>query len=360
MNRLNNKIVFTGGGSAGHVTPNLALIARLRERGWSVDYIGSADGIERSIIGEAGIRYHVISSGKLRRYFDLQNFKDPFKVVKGLWDAYRILRKLKPNAVFSKGGFVSVPVVVAAWMNRIPAIIHESDMTPGLANRLSVPFAAKVCVTFPESARHLPAGKAETTGLPIRDEMLRGNPLKGLSLCDFHRQKPILLAMGGSLGSRAINEAVRGDLRRLLEKFQVVHICGKGNADPQLEGVRGYRQFEFVSAGLPDLMAMADVVVSRAGSTSIFEFLSLRKPMLLVPLSRNASRGDQILNAESFRARGYAEVLEEERLSADTLHRLAEQLYEHRDAYVERMKQHSNQDSIARIIELIERHSRRR
>ncbi|PYI54575.1 undecaprenyldiphospho-muramoylpentapeptide beta-N-acetylglucosaminyltransferase [Paenibacillus flagellatus] len=352
-------IVFTGGGSAGHVTPNLALIARLKERGWTVDYIGSADGIEKSIIGETGIPFHAISSGKLRRYFDLKNFKDPFKVLKGVYDAYRIIRKLKPDAVFSKGGFVSVPVVVAAWMNRIPVLIHESDMTPGLANKLSIPFATKVCVTFPETIRHLAGGKAEWTGLPIRDEVLRGNALKGLAVCDFHRQKPILFVMGGSLGSRAINEALRGGLDRLLEKFQIAHICGKGNLDPAFDGKRGYRQFEYVTGGLPDLLAMADVVVSRSGSTSIFEFLSLRKPMLLVPLSRNASRGDQILNAESFRSQGYGEVLEEERMTAGTLAEAVFRLYDERDRYVERMKSHSNQDSIARIVGLIERSARR-
>jgi UDP-N-acetylglucosamine--N-acetylmuramyl-(pentapeptide) pyrophosphoryl-undecaprenol N-acetylglucosamine transferase len=351
-------IVFTGGGSAGHVTPNLALIARLKEQGWRVDYIGSADGIEREIIEEAGIRFHPISSGKLRRYFDLQNFKDPFKVMKGVADAYRIIRKLKPNAVFSKGGFVSVPVVLAGWMNRVPVLIHESDMTPGLANKLSIPFASKVCVTFPETVRQLSGGKAELTGLPIRDEMLRGSASKGISMCDFHKQKPVLFVMGGSLGSRVINEAVRSGLERLLERFQIVHLCGKGNVDPALSGIRGYRQFEYVTTELPDLLAMADVVVSRSGSTSIFEFLYMCKPMLLVPLSKNASRGDQILNAESFRAQGYCEVLEEERMTADVLAERVFQLYDHRSEYVERMKGHSNQDSISSIIGLIGRTAR--
>ncbi|MEF3305541.1 undecaprenyldiphospho-muramoylpentapeptide beta-N-acetylglucosaminyltransferase [Paenibacillus sp. GYB003] len=351
-------IVFTGGGSAGHVTPNLALIAKLKERGWRVDYIGSTDGIEKSIIEGAGIRYHPISSGKLRRYFDPKNFKDPFKVMKGVVDAYRIIRKLKPNAVFSKGGFVSVPVVVAGWMNRVPVIIHESDMTPGLANKLSLPFASRICVTFPETMRHLSRGKAECTGLPIREEMLRGSAVKGRHLCEFHTQKPVLFIMGGSLGSKAINDAVRGGLDRLLQRFQIVHICGKGHIASELAGVRGYRQFEFVTAELPDLLAMADVVVSRSGSTSIFEFLSLRKPMLLVPLTKNASRGDQILNAESFRSQGFGEVLEEERMTPDSLTEELLRLYEHRDTYIARMQSHSNQDSIARIIGLIEQSAR--
>ncbi|MBD2861820.1 undecaprenyldiphospho-muramoylpentapeptide beta-N-acetylglucosaminyltransferase [Paenibacillus oceani] len=353
-------IVFTGGGSAGHVTPNLALISRLRESGWNVNYIGSADGIEKTIIEEARIPFHPISSGKLRRYFDLKNFKDPFKVIKGVFDAYRTIRKLKPDAVFSKGGFVSVPVVVAGWMNRIPVIIHESDMTPGLANKLSVPFASHICVTFPETLRHMPGGKAECTGLPIRDEVKRGSKAKGLSLCDFHSRKPVLFIMGGSLGARAINEAVRSGLSRLLETFQIVHLCGKGHADPQLNGVRGYRQFEYVTTELPDLLAMADVVVSRSGSTSIFEFLSLRKPMLLVPLSKNASRGDQILNAESFRSQGFSDVLEEEQLTSDTLLDGLLRLYEQRETYINRMNAYSNQDSVMQIIALIERLSEAR
>lgn len=353
-------IVFTGGGSAGHVTPNLALIARLKQLGWRVDYIGSAQGIEKSIMEEAGIPFHPISSGKLRRYFDLQNFKDPFKVMKGVLDAYRIIRRLKPDAVFSKGGFVSVPVVFAGWMNRVPVIIHESDMTPGLANKLSIPFATKVCVTFPETVRHLPSGKSEVTGLPIREEMLKGSASKGLAACDFHRQKPVLFVMGGSLGSRAINEAVRVSLDRLLERFQIVHICGKGNVDPTLQQVRGYRQFEYVSTQLPDLLAMADVVISRSGSTSIFEFLSLHKPMLLVPLTKNASRGDQILNAQSFRAQGFGEVLEEERLDGETLASEIIRLYENRGTYIANMAGRSNQDSIARIVGLLESVSQRK
>ncbi|MDF2722634.1 MAG: UDP-diphospho-muramoylpentapeptide beta-N-acetylglucosaminyltransferase [Paenibacillus sp.] len=355
-----NSIIFTGGGSAGHVTPNLALIGKLKEMGWKIDYIGSSDGIEKGIIAEAGLPFHAISSGKLRRYFDLKNVKDPFKVAKGVVDAYRVIRKLKPNIIFSKGGFVTVPVVVAAWMNRVPVIIHESDMTPGLANRLSTPFASKVCVTFPETTRHLPGGKVELTGLPIRQEVLQGNAWKGLNACDFHKLKPVLLIMGGSLGSKAINNAVRGDLDRLLDKFQIVHLCGKGNIDEALSKVRGYRQFEYVTSELPDLLAMADVVVSRSGSTSIFEFLSLRKPMLLVPLPLSASRGDQILNAKSFAAQGYCEVLDEEQLTAELLGDKLFDLYDRRDEYIGRMQSHSNQDSISRIVKLIAETARRR
>jgi UDP-N-acetylglucosamine--N-acetylmuramyl-(pentapeptide) pyrophosphoryl-undecaprenol N-acetylglucosamine transferase len=313
------KIVFTGGGSAGHVTPNLAIMAKLRTQGWEMEYIGSRDGIEKEIIEHESIPFHHISSGKLRRYFDLKNLKDPFKVLKGVADAYRLLRKIKPHIVFSKGGFVSVPVILASRLTGIPVITHESDLTLGLANKISLPFASRICVTFPETLHKMSSRKALCTGLPIREQMLQGKPKCGLQLCDFHSQKPILFIMGGSLGAQRINETIRQSLDRLLPQYQIIHICGKGHLDASLASVRGYRQFEYVKDELPDLLACADLVISRAGSTSIFEFLELRKPMLLIPLTKQASRGDQILNAESFERMGYAKVLYEEDLSPESL-----------------------------------------
>jgi UDP-N-acetylglucosamine--N-acetylmuramyl-(pentapeptide) pyrophosphoryl-undecaprenol N-acetylglucosamine transferase len=313
------KIVFTGGGSAGHVTPNLALIEKLKKLGWSMEYIGSADGIEKGIVEGTGVPFHPIASGKLRRYFDLKNFKDPLNVLKGAMQSYRLLKRIKPDVVFSKGGFVSVPVIFGSWLNRIPVIIHESDYTPGLANKISLPLAARVCVTFPETLRHIKGEKAVCTGLPIREQILQGKALNGLTLCDFHKQKPVLLVVGGSLGAQKINEAVRASLDTLLEQYQIIHICGKGNVSEELQGRRGYKQFEYVSEQLPDLFAASSVVVSRAGSTSIFELLALRKPMLLIPLTLQASRGDQLLNAESFRKQGFARVLFEEDLSPEAL-----------------------------------------
>ncbi|WP_284638757.1 undecaprenyldiphospho-muramoylpentapeptide beta-N-acetylglucosaminyltransferase [Paenibacillus silviterrae] len=348
------KIIFTGGGSAGHVTPNLAIMAKLRPRGWDMEYIGSRDGIEKEIIDQEGIPFHHISSGKLRRYFDVKNFKDPINVVKGVAEAYRLLRRLKPDLVFSKGGFVSVPVILASWLNRIPVIAHESDFTPGLANKISTPFASRVCVTFPETLRYLKSSKGECTGLPIRDRILEGKPLKGLTLCDFHSQKPVLLVMGGSLGAQAINRIIREELDALLERYQIIHICGKGHVDAVFEGRRGYKQFEYVSQELPDLLACADVVVSRAGSTSIFEFLALQKPMLLIPLSLQASRGDQILNAKSFQQQGYCRVVQEEELNAAALLEGLEALYDGRDSYRRQMAASPYLNGTDRIVELIE------
>jgi UDP-N-acetylglucosamine--N-acetylmuramyl-(pentapeptide) pyrophosphoryl-undecaprenol N-acetylglucosamine transferase len=348
------KIVFTGGGSAGHVTPNIAIIPKLQQAGWAVEYIGSKDGIEKGIIQDAGIQYHGIASGKLRRYFDVKNFKDPFKVLQGVFQAYRVLRKVKPQVVFSKGGFVTVPVIIASWMNKIPVIIHESDMSPGLANKLSTPFATKVCVTFPETMKHFDPQKVVHTGSPIREDVLQGDRKKGLELCGFFSHKPVLLIIGGSLGSEKINQSVRGILDTLLETFQVVHLTGKGHVDEAFVGKKGYKQFEYLGPELPDVFAMTDVVISRAGANSIFEFLALKKPNVLIPLSRAASRGDQILNAQSFGKMGYSHVLFEEDLKEESLLQAVRETYENRAQYVENMGKSELQNTVATIVELIE------
>lgn len=305
------KIVMTGGGTAGHVTPNIALIPSLRQAGYEISYIGSYNGIEKNLIEAQNIPYYGIASGKLRRYFDPKNFTDPFRVGKGFFQARAILKKIKPDIVFSKGGFVSVPVVLAAKTRHIPSIIHESDMTPGLANKLAIPCATKVCCNFPETVKYLPEGKAVLTGSPIRGELLTGSRPAALKFCGFDTRHPILLVIGGSSGSIVINTAVRHSLDTLLEQFQVIHLCGKNNLDPALENRTGYAQFEYISENLPDIFAAADLVISRAGANTICELLALRKPNILIPLSKNASRGDQILNARSFAAQGFSKVIEE-------------------------------------------------
>ena len=294
------RIILTGGGTAGHVTPNIALLPRLRELQYDIHYIGSYNGMEKQLVEQQGIPYHGISSGKLRRYFSLQNFTDPFRVLKGFSEANRLIKQLKPDVIFSKGGFVSVPVVIAGKKNHVPVIIHESDMTPGLANKLSIPSAAKVCCNFPETVKLLPEGKAVLTGSPIREELFTGKREEGLRLCGFNEDKPVLLVIGGSLGSVAINNAIRNNIDALLEKYQIIHLCGRNNLDESLEGREGYKQFEYVKAELKHYFACANVVVSRAGANAICELLALRKPNILIPLGLEASRGDQILNAESF------------------------------------------------------------
>ena len=348
------KIVLTGGGTAGHVTPNLALLPYLKEKGCTIDYIGSYEGIEKGLIETAGIPYHGISSGKLRRYFDLKNFSDPLKVMKGFFEARKLLKKLKPDIVFSKGGFVSVPVVLAAKTRQIPCIIHESDITPGLANRICIPMAKKVCANFPETMKYLPEEKAVLTGTPIREELFQGNKIAGLDFCGFTANKPVIMIVGGSTGAMALNEAVRNLLPTLLRDYQIVHLCGKGKMAEEHQNVKGYRQFEYVSKEMKDLFAAADLVISRAGANSICELLALRKPHILIPLSAAASRGDQILNAESFENQGFSYVLQEEDLTNDTLLRAIRSVMEHKKEYMEAMEKSKLNEAIPTILNLLE------
>ena len=279
------KIILTGGGTAGHVTPNIALLPALKEAGYEVEYIGSYNGMEKELIEKEGIPYHGISSGKLRRYFDWKNFSDPFRVIHGYGQARSLIKKIKPAIIFSKGGFVSVPVVLAAKSLHVPAIIHESDMTPGLANRIAMRGAVKICCNFPETLKYLPEGKGVLTGSPIRQQLLHGDRQKALEFTGLPGEKPILLIIGGSLGSVFINNAVRGALDELLERFEIIHLCGKGNLDHSLDGKKGYVQYEYISKELPDLFAAADLVISRAGANAICELLALHKPNILIPLS---------------------------------------------------------------------------
>ena len=353
MEAFMKTIILTGGGTAGHVTPNLALIPSLKAAGYDIQYIGSYNGMERKLIENAGIPYDGISSGKLRRYFDLKNFSDPFRVLKGYAEALKILRKYKPDVLFSKGGFVAVPVVLAAKHYHIPTIIHESDMTPGLANKLCIPSAKWVCCNFPETLKYLPAGKAVLTGSPIRAELLQGDRLAGLQYTNLSAAKPIILVIGGSLGSVKVNGAVRSILPKLLEQFQVIHICGKGNLDESLIGTSGYVQYEYVDSPLKHLFAAADLIVSRAGANSICEILALRKPNVLIPLSAAASRGDQILNANSFAKQGYSTVLEEEKVTDDTLFDAIHDTYENRRTFIENMEKSHLNNAIDTIMKLI-------
>lgn len=348
------RIILTGGGTAGHVTPNIALIPKLTNLGYDIHYIGSYNGIEKDLIEPFGIPYHGISSGKLRRYFSMQNFTDPFRVVKGFSEARKLIKELKPDVIFSKGGFVSVPVVLAGKRCKVPVIIHESDMTPGLANKIAIPSATKVCCNFPETLDSLPKGKAVLTGSPIRQELLSGNKIAALEMCGFTSDKPVILVIGGSLGSVAVNNAVRESLPGLLKDFQIIHLCGKGKTEESLKNTKGYCQFEYIKTELKDIFALADIVISRAGANAICELLALRKPNLLIPLSAKASRGDQILNARSFERQGFSMVIEEENLSEDTLIPAVHELYDNRAKYKEAMKGSSQQDSIDTIVSLIE------
>lgn len=348
------KIILTGGGTAGHVTPNIALIPELQKRGYEIHYIGSKDGIETKLMAEFDIPYYGISSGKLRRYFDVKNFTDPARIIKGYAEAAKIIKKIKPNVIFSKGGFVTVPVVFAAKRKKVPCVLHESDISPGLANRLCIPSAAAICANFPETLSHLPKEKAHLTGSPIRKELFSGNRLKGLDFCGFSTSKPVILVIGGSLGSVRVNEAVREILPQLLEKYQVIHLCGKDKVDESLKDTEGYVQFEYIQKELCDLLDAADLVISRAGANAICELLALHKPNILIPLSLEASRGDQILNAKSFEKQGFSYVIQEEELTSERLLEAVTEVYDNKSNYIHAMENSDQHNAVKKIADIID------
>ena len=348
------KIVLTGGGTAGHVTPNIALLPALKESGYEVTYMGSYDGIEKKLIADFNIPYVGISTGKFRRYLDPKNLTDPFRVIKGFSEARKFLKQYKPDVVFSKGGLVGVPVVRAAASLGIPCVIHESDMTPGLANKLCIPVAKKVCCNFPETLKLLPEEKAVLTGTPIRVELSQGNKLAGLDMCGFSANKPVIMVIGGSLGAASVNKAVRETLPLLSEDFQIVHLCGKGKIDNLYLSTPGYKQFEYIKAELKDLFAMADIVISRAGANAICELLALKKPNILIPLPAASSRGDQLLNAASFESQGFSIVINEDDLTPQLLADKVHELYFNRQNYHDAMSKSGQMDSVKTIMKLLD------
>lgn len=347
------KIILTGGGTAGHVTPNLALVDSLKETGFEIEYIGSYEGIEKTLASDYGLKYHGIATGKLRRYFDLKNFTDPFRVIGGFFQAAKLMKEIKPDIVFSKGGFVSVPVVLAAGRKKIPVIIHESDMTPGLANKISFKYATKICCNFPETVKNLPKDKAVLTGSPIRAELFSGDSKKAKEFCGFTDDKPVVMVMGGSLGAANVNKAVRSILPELLKTFNVIHLCGKGKLDTELMNMPGYVQYEYIKDELKDLFALTSVIVSRAGANAICEIVALGIPNVLIPLPADASRGDQILNAESFEKQGFSVVMDEHKITDELLLNTINSVYENRDKYISAMRNSSQTNSVAVVCDLI-------
>lgn len=351
----NNTIILTGGGTAGHVSLNEAIIPELVKKKYNVHYIGSYNGIEKTIIGERfpEIPYHSISNGKLRRYFSLKNFSDPFKVLYGTLQALTVLKKVKPSLIFSKGGFVSVPVVLAAKLANIPVVIHESDLTPGLANKIASSFAEHIFTVFDDTVKHLPDSKASSIGAILRPDLFQGDLKLAEELTGFDASKPTVIVMGGSQGSAIINDVIKQNIDQLTSEFQLIHLCGKGNLDESLIGKPHYKAFEYVTTELPHLMKMTDFVISRAGSNSIFEFLELKKPMLLIPLSIHASRGDQVLNANYFEKQGYAYVLEEENLSASTFIDSFQRMVEEKEEMIDRMFEVNSSKTPEQFVELL-------
>lgn len=351
--KTDKRIVLTGGGTTGHVSVNLALIPLLKREGWDIYYMGSKNGIEKDLISPIeGVKYVSIPTGKLRRYFDFENVKDIFKVIGGIIQSIFKIAKIKPNVVFSKGGFVSVPVLTGAYFNRIPSITHESDLTPGLANRLVQPFVKTVFTNFPDTVKYIKSGKGKFLGPVIRESLLNGDRLRAKSALAIANNKPTILVMGGSLGAKNLNNIVRANLDELLKSYNVIHSCGKDGMDKSIEK-DGYYQFEYINEDLRDILALSDIVVSRAGANAIFEFLYYKKPMLLIPLPTNQSRGDQIDNAKSFEKNGYAIMREEEKLDSDSLLSSINDIYNNRQFFIDNMSKVNFDDTVSKIYQEI-------
>ena len=340
------KIVLTGGGTAGHVIPHLALLEDLKGAFSDIYYIGSKSGIEKVIIENEKIPYYGITVVKLKRKLSFSNLMIPFKLIKGISEAKKVLRSLKPDIVFSKGGFVSVPVVMAAKRLKIPVVLHESDMTMGLANRISIRYCKKVLTTFESTAKNIKKGKGVFTGAPIRPKLYKGSKEKGLKQLNFKEVKPVLLVIGGSSGAVIINEILRKNLNSL-NSFNVVHITGRGNKLYELES-GAYRQIEFFES-IEDIFAAADLIVSRAGSNAITEFLALKKPALLIPLPKGVSRGDQVLNAGYFEKKGYSLVLQQACLTGDNFISKINELIRKKQVLIFNMSGAKNTDGTKKI-----------
>lgn len=345
------RILLTGGGSAGHVTPNLALIDALTAEGWEVHYAGSAEGIERRLVEGKVAAYHVVPVGKLRRYFSWENARDVLRVLRGLWVGWRIVGRLRPSVIFSKGGFVSVPAVVGGALRGVPVLAHESDFSPGLATRLVAPLVTTVCTTFRET--HVPrARRLRFVGSPLRPSLRAGERPRGLSFLGFSGERPVLLVVGGSLGATALNRALRASLAALTARYDIVHLCGAGKEEPSLEGP-AYRQFAYLNEAYGDVLAAADRVVSRAGANGLFELLALRKVSLLVPLGRDASRGDQLENSAWATAQGYALTVQEPALGEGGLDAALEALETQAPALAEALERFEAPDALAEVMALL-------
>jgi UDP-N-acetylglucosamine--N-acetylmuramyl-(pentapeptide) pyrophosphoryl-undecaprenol N-acetylglucosamine transferase len=355
MNSMHKKtILFTGGGTAGHVTPNLALIEAY---GDTVDlhYIGMKDSIEQNLLKETKVPFYTISAGRLRRYMTFKHLGEPFKLVKGFFQAYRLLSKINPDIIFSKGGFVAVPVVAAAWFKKIPVVAHESDMTPGLANRLCFPFLQTICVNFPEVKKYFKhPERVHVTGTPVRQFLMKGSRKKGLEITGFDTKRKTIIVIGGSLGSVIINKVVRNALPELLKKYQVIHICGKGNLSSDLKDTAHYYQLEFVQKEFADLLALSDVAISRSGANMLYELLTLAKPHLLIPLSKKASRGDQIDNALHFEKQGVSLVIQEESLNENNLINKVEELLADEADYVRKIKDLKMESATQKVKDILD------
>lgn len=349
-------IVVTGGGTAGHVIPSIPIIQRLLADGLKVSFIGSTSGLEELLVEGVELDFYGITTGKLRRYFSFENLVDAFRVFVGIWQAFGLIRRIKPVVVFSKGGYVAFPVVFAAWLNRVPVVAHESDLTPGLANRLCLPFVKSLCLNFPETS--VRARNVLVTGTAVRPDLLNGDAEQGRIWLGAPQAARVLVVVGGSLGAAAINQVVRESLARLCETYFVVHVCGAHQIDESYDRP-GYAQYEYIANEWGDVLATADLVISRSGANALYELLALKKVNILIPLSRRVSRGDQIENAEMAERRGWSFVVPEENLNTDTLLSAVEFVERDRAYWLNNLQTFEVRDSVTLIYEELARVARR-
>lgn len=355
MGIMNNKLIFmAGGGTAGHVNPNLALVKPLQKMGYTVEYLGQKNEIEYALAQKEGLTFHEVASGRLHRSLNPDTLLTPFRVVKGIIQAVRLIHERRPALIFCKGGFASLPPAVAGWLTRTKVILHESDMTPGLANKLCAPFARRICTTFEATTKHLPKKKAVFTGTPIRESLTSGSREKGFAITGLDPNgAPVILVMGGSQGAGALNDAIINNLELLTQDYQIVHLYGSEHGDFKVPEQKGYFGLAYAGEELPDLYAMADLLFSRAGANAINEFLLLKIPNVLVPLPLTNSRGDQIVNAEYAEEQGFSYVLPQEMITANTLKQALDTVYARREEYKAAMGGKAAKNGTAEVLRVI-------
>ena len=367
-NMQKKRIILTGGGTLGHVMPNMVLIDELQKDGWAITYIGSYTGPERKALKDFDIEYIPISTGKLRRhsgkirnklgpigrFVSWRNFKDLFNIAFGIFKSIWVVARRHPQITFSKGGFVAFPAVLARWLNRVPVVIHESDMTPGLTTKLSKRFAKKICTAFENTQKYLPKHKVVHTGLPVRKLVFEASAEQGKAFANFENDKPILLVFGGSLGAQFLNNLVRKNLeKKPFCDFNIINICGAGNLDGKYAETPNYRQYETLQDEFLHVMAAADFVISRGGATSLFELLAMKKLHLIIPLSRKSSRGDQIDNAQYFKELGVSDYLEEADYSWGILTQKIEAMLDARTSIIDKINIINFSNSSEKVLAVI-------
>lgn len=346
-------IILTGGGTAGHVMPNIALLPKLKNCFDKIIYIGSFDGIERNIIKQYPfIDFYPITTVKLIRKFTLKNLAIPFKLLKGIIEAKHIIKKTKPNIIFSKGGFVSLPVTFAAKKLKVPVVLHESDLTMGLANKLSAKSAVCVLTTFPQTAKTVKNGVF--VGAPVKQELFKEDPNKIKQQLKINTPKPILLVVGGSLGSSFLNNMVKQNIDFLTENFFVIHLTGQQqNTFLRHEN---YMPFQFCNK-IEKLYAVCDLAITRGGSNTIWELFSLKIPMLIIPLGKSQSRGDQIENAKYFKEMGFALTLLEKDATNQNLKNALLSLNKNKQKFKNQMANHTNKNSVDKIFNYLNKYA---